>query len=78
MSKNKERPIPESQSVTSGSSQREKGPDDKSGTKSMHDIPPIPQPVEQPSDPTYTPNTPNNPIPGDDTSRVTRPKGSGS
>ena len=78
MAKNQDRPIPESQSVSSGASHREKGPDDKSGTKSMHEIPPIPQPVEQPSDPTYTPDTPNNPIPGDDTSRVTRPKGSGS
>jgi hypothetical protein len=78
MAKNKDRPIPESQSTSNRSNQTEKGPDDKSGTKSQHDIPPIPQPVEQPSDPTYTPGTPRNPIPGDDSSRVTRPKGSDS
>ena len=78
MPENKDRPIPESQSVSSGAGHREKGPDDKSGTKSTHEIPPIPQPVEQPSDPTYTPNTRNKPDPDQDAGRVTRPKGSGS
>ena len=78
MSEKQSRPIPEAQSVSDGANRQEKGPDDKSGTKSMHDIPPIPQPVEQPSDPTYTPDTPNNPDPDQDAGRVTRPKGSGS
>ena len=78
MAEKKDRPIPESQSVSSGAGRRQDGPDDKSGTKSMHEIPPISQPVEQPEDPTYTPDTPNNPNPDDDSSRVTRPKGSDS
>jgi hypothetical protein len=78
MSEKQSRPIPEAQSVSDGVNRQEKGPDDKSGTKSMHDIPPIPQPVEQPSDPTYTPDSPNNPDPDQPAGRVTRPKGSGS
>jgi hypothetical protein len=78
MREKQSRPIPEAQSVSDGANRQEKGPDDKSGTKSMHDIPPIPQPVEQPSDPTYTPDTSNNPDADQDAGRVTRPKGSGS
>ena len=35
-----DRPIPESQQVSDRSNLSEKGPDDKSGTKSMHAVPP--------------------------------------
>ena len=40
MSERKERPIPESQSTKDRTNLSEKGPDDKSGTKSMHPVPP--------------------------------------
>ncbi len=40
MPEKNDRPIPESQSTRDRTNQREKGPDDKSGTKSMHPVPP--------------------------------------
>ena len=40
MPENTDRPIPESQQVSDRTNLSEKGPDDKSGTKSMHAVPP--------------------------------------
>jgi hypothetical protein len=40
MPEDDDRPIPESQSTKDRTNQSEKGPDDKSGTKSMHSVPP--------------------------------------
>ena len=40
MSEKRDRPIPEEQSTSDRTNLSEKGPDDKSGTKSMHAVPP--------------------------------------
>ena len=47
------RPIPESQQVSDRTNQSEKGPDDKSGTKSMHAVPPnrVPEQGEREAEP---------------------------
>jgi len=46
MSENTERPAPESQKVSDRTNLSEKGPDDKSGTKSMHAVPPNRNPAQ--------------------------------
>jgi len=46
MPENTERPAPESQKVTDRANLSEKGPDDKSGTKSMHAVPPNLNPAQ--------------------------------
>jgi hypothetical protein len=66
MSEKKDRPIPEEQSTRDRTNLSEKGPDDKSGTKSMHPVPPNRE-ADQGS---------RESEPGDETSRSTESKGS--
>ena len=66
MSEKKDRPIPEEQSTKDRTNLSEKGPDDKSGTKSMHPVPPNRE-ADQGS---------RESEPGDETIRRTESKGS--
>ena len=46
MTENRDRPISESQQVSDRTNLSEKGPDDKSGSKSMHAVPPNRNPAQ--------------------------------
>jgi hypothetical protein len=65
MPENTDRPAPESQKVSDRTNLSDRGPDDKSGTKSMHAVPPNREPGQGSREAE----------PGDETIRSTESKG---